>query len=436
MKFYRLILAAVLLLSFTAYFFQSEGSDEASEVISIISQRVSGSDTVEVHTQDDISWGVTDQGNYILRSDSFAPDVIGYGGPFILGLRLTSQGNLLDLEILRHYETPRWIQKILPWKEELTGINIFNENEIRSVDTVTGATYTTAAIREILWKTGKGFQTVLNNEAPAVSKESFSFIPEFPFLLMVLFTIGALFIRRSPKKAVRISFMVLVFIVTALVYQIQYSTFQIHSMLSFKAGINGLSLALYFTLLLPPAIVIFGNFYCGYLCPFGILQEITGELSGFIQKKIFKGKSLPYYPVITNKVKYFILLLILTLTFMGSQSSLIRLDLGQFFFFPENTLWSWLTLLFLLLSLANKRMWCRYFCPTGAFLSLLNGLSFTLYKKTKWSFLKKNRPIPRINKCDLQVPSLKHVDCLSCDRCRYSCSSKKEKSIKVKRKIS
>jgi len=60
-------------------------------------------------------------------------------------------------------------------------------------------------------------------------------------------------------------------------------------------------------------------------------------------------------------------------------------------------------------SLFYTRFWCRYLCPAGAFLSLLNSIVV----------LKRYVPAKRFTKCEFGLTAKDHLDCIYCDRCRY-----------------
>ena len=60
-------------------------------------------------------------------------------------------------------------------------------------------------------------------------------------------------------------------------------------------------------------------------------------------------------------------------------------------------------------SLVYPRFWCRYLCPTGAFLSLLNGVAI----------LKRYLPAKKFSRCEFGVTARDQMDCIQCDRCRY-----------------
>jgi hypothetical protein len=60
-------------------------------------------------------------------------------------------------------------------------------------------------------------------------------------------------------------------------------------------------------------------------------------------------------------------------------------------------------------SIFYTRFWCRYLCPAGAFLSLLNNLAI----------FKRYLPAKRFGKCEFGLTPADNLDCLYCDKCRY-----------------
>ena len=63
--------------------------------------------------------------------------------------------------------------------------------------------------------------------------------------------------------------------------------------------------------------IVFGRFFCGFVCAFGTLGDAVYAVSGFVQRKIFKRKrqlSIPEKPtVVLQKIKYLILFVIAVL---------------------------------------------------------------------------------------------------------------------------
>lgn len=143
-----------------------------------------------------------------------------------------------------------------------------------------------------------------------------------------------------------------------------------------------------------PAILIFiatlllGRFWCAWICPFGALLELFG----------FKGRKIKAQWL--RKVKYVILFTILVMAVFGSLAFMFMEPITVFvrgvttaaipamdyaalakkkdFVMPGFNWWMIAVpfVLALLLNLIEKRFWCRYLCPLGAFLGLASKFSW------------------------------------------------------------
>ncbi|MDE3006112.1 MAG: 4Fe-4S binding protein [Gemmatimonadota bacterium] len=131
--------------------------------------------------------------------------------------------------------------------------------------------------------------------------------------------------------------------------------------------------------------LVWGRVFCGFLCPFGALQDV-------IDRVVPKSWKRPL-PAHTHRrgvwVKYGILAVILLPALLGSQVSLYQYfePFGTVFFLsPSLPLWL-IAGGFLGASVVIPRFYCRYACPLGAALGILSLVSF--------------RRIPRVEHCSL-----------------------------------
>lgn len=137
---------------------------------------------------------------------------------------------------------------------------------------------------------------------------------------------------------------------------------------------------------------IFGRFVCGWLCPFGLLQDLLHKIPLFRKKK-----QLPFHSVLKNG-KYVVLFGLVMVgsaflfggfvkapafckflcpsgTFMGalpllSTNEVLRSQIGGLFF------WKLGVLIFLIiLSVKIYRPFCQYLCPLGAIYGWFNRYS-------------------------------------------------------------
>ena len=181
--------------------------------------------------------------------------------------------------------------------------------------------------------------------------------------------------------------------------------------------------------------ILFGRFFCGFVCAFGSLGDWMYAFSGLVQKKLFHRKTqftLPEKAVLLGqKFKYLVLLCILTLCTAGVYSK-----------FSSNSPWevfSLLTalrlptvaqsigiLLFVLILLGmtlQPRFFCQFLCPMGAIFSLLPVLPFAQLHRNG------EQCIPDCSACSNLCPvhlkldeqSLRSGECIACEACVGTC---------------
>ncbi len=129
--------------------------------------------------------------------------------------------------------------------------------------------------------------------------------------------------------------------------------------------------------------LIWGRLFCGYLCPFGVLQDILDRVVPEMWKR-----SLPN-PLHRQAlyIKYGVLALLVGAAFLGSHLSLYNYfePFGTVFFFARSrVLWA-IAGAFLVASAVVPRFYCRYACPLGAALGIGSLVAF--------------RRIPRVEQC-------------------------------------
>lgn len=118
-----------------------------------------------------------------------------------------------------------------------------------------------------------------------------------------------------------------------------------------------------------------GRIFCSYICPLGSLQEWFGRLGkkfGFCVEVPEKLEN------VLNKVKYVVLLLILGGTYALAELVFRNYDPFYALFHLASPA---LNASFIILgvsligSMFVNRLWCRYLCPIGAFVRVLNFFS-------------------------------------------------------------
>jgi Na+-translocating ferredoxin:NAD+ oxidoreductase RnfG subunit len=265
----------------------------------------------------------TDLGETLLHTGFFAPYVTGYGGPLELIVLLDNDFIIRKVHLLKHNETPEWIDKIAGWMRNLEGHLLVEQDPLKDIDGLTGATFTTGGILEALQKTGKKFHGYINGDGVVSETFSAGQLFHLQFFLLAGFTcLALLYLRNKPKKKIRILYMIVVVLVLGFWQNLQFSTYHITRLSTASVHIKGLDISSFFYVLLPVVIIFAGNIYCGYLCPFGLLQELIGEAVFVINIKIPRPVDAA-----ARKVKYLLLVLIFLTPFVYSLKPAAGIDI-------------------------------------------------------------------------------------------------------------
>jgi len=323
-------------------------------------------------------------------------------------------GTLLDYTLTRSRETPRYLQWIRPWMASLKGQILFGDAPLAGIQAVSGATMSSRAILRLLRESGQTFAAaVLHQGRSAESAATPWFRRVDPCVVYwgigLVLALGAILHGRLWSRI-----MVLVYTAAAggIWLNYQYSTDHVTRLLGgdglFAASWSGLCLLLG----VPLVIILLGNLFCGYLCPFGALQE----LFSFMVPRRWK-LSLSYTTVTHMRfIKYVVLFVLVIAFFLSRNKEFLETDpLTSVFnrqFWSEGLLNSSaliIAVIALIAGLFVTRFWCRFLCPTGAFLSLLN--------LTGW--VKRLLPAKKFGRCEFGLGGRDHLDCIYCDRCRY-----------------
>lgn len=349
---------------------------------------------------------------FIFSSDDFAPRVRGFGGKINLAIHTDSAGNLVNFHVIRSNETPAYLNMLINWFASLKGRPIFNPQPFTGINAVTGATVSSKAILDALAESGGEFASgVLGQTGVQKSTAASRWMPDSQgvyLLAAVLLTFLVIYRGGFWSRLFVLAFNV---VIGGIVLNAQFSTEQVTLLLSFAVPL--VAPAGVFILIVGVSLLalFFGNIYCGYLCPFGVLQELVGyvlpaRLRPVLSKeRMRKGRF----------IKYIILFVVVVVFFLSrnhntlSIDPLIKLFSLRFLLVNPDKLMFSIVALALVGSLLYSRFWCRYFCPAGAFLSLFN----------KVAILSRLLPVKHYANCEYGLSFNDKTDCIYCDKCRF-----------------
>ena len=183
---------------------------------------------------------------------------------------------------------------------------------------------------------------------------------------------------------------------------------------------------------------VFGRFICGWLCPFGLVQDLLGKIP-----LPFKRKNLPGHKILSY-LKYIVLLALVIILPIFADSAMGQAEPWYCAYLcPSGTLFAGIPLLarngelrsfigltfywklgvliaLLLLAAVVNRPFCQYLCPLGAVYGLFNPVALYRYRVEETcvdcGICQKACPF------DINVREKPNsTACIRCGACKHAC---------------
>ncbi|UCC95534.1 MAG: FMN-binding protein [Candidatus Omnitrophota bacterium] len=372
-----------------------------------------------------------DKRKYILESKNYAPHIKGFSGPINCRIIIDSLGYIDGIKVIEHKESPSYIAEMDTFVEQFKGRNVREAFSLEAIDAISGATITSQAIVDIVNEVGLAIGNNLGEKTSAgdliPSEKSKAIVFDKATVVLLVFTLLAVAFHISPhntflssslktaglkeyldRQILRKIYLFLVVIVLGFSFNLSFSFAHLANLLTQNLPL--LEFSSVFLIYLVPLFlgVFFGQMWCGWLCPFGALQEILAFTSFHKRPSMLYSRITPSLDRKARYFKYVFLAIFIIIICVQRDARLFTQEpLSIFFLNPSRIGWDkLLSFVVLFFSLFFFRFWCRYFCVCGAFLSLFNKIG--IFNKF---FTKK------YNNCPLGVKDYHDIDCIQCNAC-------------------
>lgn len=338
----------------------------------------------------------------------------GYGGSITMLTTINKKGRIDSAVILENAETPTYLKRVMEsgYPENLQGQAVAKSlKSNQKLDAVSGATRTTEGI---LTAVQKGIAQVGKNQldiaVPKVASYHFQWEDGAIVLLLILTVVAAIL----KLKKFRIPLFIASVMIIGFMAKSSLTLGNFMSILMNKMPVIT-ERPVWFLAVFGILVVTFilgKNVYCGWLCPFGAIQEGIYRALHLSNNRVD-----PKIMSASKKSQWILIWLAAMLGLFFHNPGIASYEPFSPFFGGAGNTAQWIMMgMVLVLSIFVLRFWCRCFCPVGSV------LDFIAQMKRKWK------------KIVHRKPNFQHVignseasRCSSCQS-RHSVCQKKEKN--------
>ena len=345
-KFYTFIICFLIMcataLCVNKALFGHSYKNQENEQNKIESKAVAPSDTISILND-----------NTVIIHTDLLTDVTGYADKVPLDIEI-KDGIITSIKVLENSETPSFFERAEVITKEWIGKSVVDAVNMR-VDAVTGATYSSDAIKE---NVKAGLDYYLDKHDVPESRE----IPIKIWIALAVTLVACivpLFVKNKWYNRVQL----LANVIVLGFWSGQFLDYSL--MLKYLSNGFIFPIGIIAVLMLISAFIfpLFGKpqHYCNHVCPLGSAQILMAEIFKYkikISAKLLKGLN------IFRKILWMVLMLLL---WTGIYSDWMNYELFQAFLFESASPYILAaTIIVVVLSAVIARPYCRFICPTGS----------------------------------------------------------------------
>lgn len=312
----------------------------------------------------------------VVDSSSRANLMSGYAGPVSVIVTLDSLSRVLSVQVGENSETPRFLDRVINSGLLASWNKLPLDQAIAApVNAVSGATMSS---RAIIANTRAEFErlSTLSVNRNSVGESVNISAGQWAALVVVLLSLLCYFMPAR-TRSIRIWVLVLSIAVLGVWQGAFVSLDLLYGWLLHSPTWSYIVLSVVVVLALVLPLIFSKSYYCNYVCPFGAAQEVISKIP--LPKVRLTGRMVKWLSWIKRIVlALFVILLFINQNFIPSEwepFSIFMINMASVSVIV-------IASLSLLLSIFVPKAYCRFVCPTGQLLSILQkGVSTIHFKR-------------------------------------------------------